>query len=323
MDALIAQHLHGVSRTYAILIPMLPRALADAVGLAYLLMRIVDTVEDAPELAAEQRRQYFGALEAALADDAVAFPGELAQPIGEIPAERQVMRVIPEILAHVEALEPSYRDAIRTCARSMIAGVREFAERSERRGEPYPAIHDAAELRAYCYCVAGVVGAMLCTMMAHYLRLPTLRALHEVAIELGIGLQLVNILKDALKDSRQGRRYLPTPTGAEVSHAEVYKAVLDEARHSLQKGAEFVLALPAAARELRSFCGLPIAWGAMTLARTERDPARGKVGRAAILSSIQRFARLASDDEALRRWFARMLRIPQTGTAVQPSTTPQ
>jgi hypothetical protein len=61
----------------------------------------------------------------------------------------------------------------------------------------------------------------------------------------------------------------------------------------------------------------------MTLARTERDPARGKVGRAAILSSIQRFARLASDDEALRRWFARMLRIPQTGTAVQPSTTPQ
>ena len=44
LDAFVAKHLQGVSRTYAILVPMLPDALADAVGVAYLLMRVVDTL---------------------------------------------------------------------------------------------------------------------------------------------------------------------------------------------------------------------------------------------------------------------------------------
>ena len=59
--------------------------------------------------------------------------------------------------------------------------------------------------------------------------------------------RLVNILKDALKDSRQGRRYLPTGSGREISRAEIYGAVLNEARVSLQRGVEFVMALPASA----------------------------------------------------------------------------
>jgi farnesyl-diphosphate farnesyltransferase len=191
----------------------------------------------------------------------------------------------------------------------MITGVGELAERAAARGAPYPAIRDAGELREYCYYVAGVVGEMLCRMMAHFLRIPALTNLRELAVELGIGLQLVNILKDALKDSQQGRRYLPTPVGNEVSSAEIYRAVLNEARQSLQKGVEFVLALPAHAAGLRSFCGLPIAWGAMTLARAERDPERAKVGRGAIQSSIIRFGQLVGDDGALRRWLAGMLRV--------------
>jgi farnesyl-diphosphate farnesyltransferase len=310
MDRFVAEHLQGVSRTYAILIPMLPGGLADSVGLAYLLMRIVDTLEDAPELSADQRQRYLHALDAALAEEHLAAPAELVQAIGELPAERALMRALPEVLDRLHALDPAYRDAVRTCARTMIAGVLEFAQRSAARGEPYPAIHTAAELRSYCYYVAGVVGIMLCEMMAHFLRLPTLLRLRDIAVELGIGLQLVNILKDALKDSQQGRRYLPTPDGAGVSHAEVYKAVLNEARQSLQKGAEFVLALPAAARELRSFCGLPIAWGAMTLARAERSLTQVKIGRGAIRASITRFKQLAGDDLALRGWFTRLLSGP-------------
>lgn len=328
MDAFITEHLKGVSRTYAILIPMLPAPLTEPVGLAYLLMRIVDTIEDTPELPTWQRRDRFAALRAALADEKRVIPEELVRPIGETPCERNLMEKIPEVLARIRTLDPLYRDAIGSCAESMIAGVSEFARRSRERGRPYPAIRDARELRSYCYCVAGVVGEMLCAMMAYYLRLPTLNRLRDVAVELGIGLQLVNILKDALKDSQQGRRYLPAVehpssqrergiplNGAEVtteaSQAEVYRGILEEARRSLRKGVEFVLALPAAARELRSFCGLPIAWGAMTLARAARNPQQAKVGRRAIQSSITRFLQLADDDQALRRWFALMLRCRQ------------
>jgi phytoene/squalene synthetase len=191
--------------------------------------------------------------------------------------------------------------------------------RSAERGQPYPAIRDAAELREYCYYVAGTVGEMLCAMMAHFLKLPALARLRDVAVELGVGLQLVNILKDCLKDAAQGRRYLPTAEGGEVDRGEVYRAVLNEARLSLRRGVEIVLALPAGARELRSFCGLPIAWGAMTLARAERGITKPrkdenakasegpKIGRGAIRASIKLFGKLAGDDAALRAWLTRML----------------
>src|SRR5262245_52206378 len=314
MDSFVFQHLKGVSRTYAIVIPMLPGELDDAVGLAYLLMRIVDTLEDAPELSDERRRADLRALDGILAGGGVNLHSDLARPVGDVPAERDLMAVSPEVLRRIAGLRPEYAGAIRTCARKMIGGVLEIMDRAERLGRAYPAVRDSAELRQYCYYVAGVVGEMLCEMMAHYLRTPALTKLRDVAVELGIGLQLVNILKDALKDAKHGRRYLPLTDEGRVSPAEIYETILKEARTSLEKGAEFVLALPATAWQLRSFCGLPIAWGAMTLARAASDASRAKIGRAAIQDSIEQFSRRARDDQALRAWLLGLLR-PSTATA--------
>lgn len=306
MNAFVAQHLQGVSRTYAILIPMLPASLADAVGLAYLLMRIVDTLEDAPDLPPEDRLDRLSLLEAALDGDAAAA-AELAQPLGESALERALMSDAPQVLRHIHDLDAEYREPICDCARAMCAGVRRLIARSAERRMDYPAVRDAAELREYCHYVAGVVGEMLCAVMAHFLRRPALLRLQDVAAELGIGLQLVNILKDALKDAQQGRRYLPLVADGEVAYAEIYKAVVSEARRSLGRGIEFVLALPDGARELRSFCGLPIAWGAMTLARAERNAGAAKIGRDAVKSSIARFRDIAGNNQALRDWFGSML----------------
>jgi farnesyl-diphosphate farnesyltransferase len=306
MDAFLAKHLQGVSRTYAILVPMLPDTLADAVGVAYLLMRIVDTLEDDPHLSAADRRGYFALLESALGGSEAAATS-LAQPLGDTDDERALMRDAAQVISRVRALEPEYHTAVATCAQAMTAGVRHLIARSAERGLAYPAVRDMAELREYCYYVAGVVGEMLCTMMAHFLRWPELRRLRDQAVELGIGLQLVNILKDAGKDSAQGRRYLPLAEGDASAPAEVYTAVLQAARQSLQTGVDYVLALPASARELRSFCGLPIAWGALTLARAECAADAAKIGRADIRDSITRFGELVNDDQALRHWLSALL----------------
>jgi farnesyl-diphosphate farnesyltransferase len=321
MDPFVLQHLKGVSRTYAIVIPMLPGELDDAVGLAYLLMRVVDTLEDAAELSDERRRADLLALDAILASGGGDLPAgpmdELARPIGDVAAERELMAVLPEVLRRIDGLRAEYCGAIRGCARKMIGGVLEILDRAERIGRAYPAVRDSGELRQYCYYVAGVVGEMLCEMMAHYLRTPALTKLRDVAVELGIGLQLVNILKDALKDSKQGRRYLPLTDDGRISPAEIYETILKEARTSLEKGAEFVLALPATAWQLRSFCGLPIAWGAMTIARAASDASRAKIGREAIRDSIEQFSRRARDDQALRAWLLGLLRQPRA--AATPS----
>lgn len=307
MDRFVADHLRGVSRTYALLIPMLPAALAEAIGLAYLQMRVIDTVEDAPELSDDGRRRALLALREMLTGGSHDRLADLPSPLGENTAERALAAEARELFRRIACLPATQRDVVHACGVKMIDGVLLLLDRSAARNAEYPAVQSAAELREYCYYVAGVVGEMLCALMADFLRQPALLRLRDLAVELGLGLQMVNIVKDAMKDARQGRRYLPLDASRGVATREIYRAVLAEARISLKKGTEFVLALPAAARELRSFCGLPIAWGAMTLARAERDTARTKIGRGAIRSSIALFDRLVGDDAALRHWLLRML----------------
>jgi 15-cis-phytoene synthase len=60
------------------------------------------------------------------------------------------------------------------------------------------------ELRTYCYRVASAVGLMCIEIFGYC----TPRA-REYAVDLGIALQLTNILRDVAEDARRGRVYLP------------------------------------------------------------------------------------------------------------------
>ena len=61
-----------------------------------------------------------------------------------------------------------------------------------------------AELSLYCYRVASVVGLLTAEILGYKNR-QTLKYAHE----LGIALQLVNIIRDVGEDARRGRIYLP------------------------------------------------------------------------------------------------------------------
>lgn len=81
-------------------------------------------------------------------------------------------------------------------AYDLIAGIRmDLAPRQYATWE---------ELRHYCYLVAGTVGLMVAPVLG--CRDP--RAL-TFAAELGIAMQLTNILRDVGEDARAGRLYLP------------------------------------------------------------------------------------------------------------------
>jgi len=49
--------LGAVSRTFALTIPLLPKALETVIGNTYLLCRIIDTIEDAPTLSIKAKRE--------------------------------------------------------------------------------------------------------------------------------------------------------------------------------------------------------------------------------------------------------------------------
>lgn len=82
-------------------------------------------------------------------------------------------------------------------ALDLIAGVRMDLDRTRYRTWD--------ELRWYSYCVAGTVGLMT----APILGCSDASALPH-AVDLGIAMQLTNILRDVAEDAEMGRIYLPT-----------------------------------------------------------------------------------------------------------------
>ena len=81
--------------------------------------------------------------------------------------------------------------------RELISGVRMDLEASEYR--------TWEQLRLYCYRVASVVGLLLLPILGS-----NDERAAEYAIDLGIAMQLTNILRDVGEDMRMGRVYLPS-----------------------------------------------------------------------------------------------------------------
>lgn len=72
-----------------------------------------------------------------------------------------------------------------------------------------------AELRVYCYRVASAVGLVSIEIFGY--RNPTCK---EYAIQLGLALQMTNIIRDVGKDLRQGRIYLPQEDLTHFNYSE-------------------------------------------------------------------------------------------------------
>ncbi|RMH77028.1 MAG: squalene synthase HpnD [Calditrichaeota bacterium] len=80
------------------------------------------------------------------------------------------------------------------------------------------------DLKLYCYRVASTVGLM-CIQIFGY-RDPEIR---EYAVNLGIALQLTNIIRDVGADARMGRVYLPQE---ELAHFQVSREDIFEQRYT-------------------------------------------------------------------------------------------
>jgi len=275
------------SRTFALSIPLLPEPTRREVTLAYLLFRIADTFEDAPgwqrgeKLAALER---FGALleEPAPGDTAAAAAAWCAAVPCAQPGYRELLAEVPYVLATFFALGPDAMASIREHTRRTIAGMAGYVERSGDDGSLE--LVDLADLRAYCYVVAGIVGELLTDLflLGRPALQPVAAALAARAPVFGEGLQLVNILKDAAADAAEGRRYLP----AAVPRDDV----MDLARCDLAAAEAYVLDLQNAGAErgLVAFNALPIHLAHATLDRVAAAGPGAKVSRREVFAIVER-----------------------------------
>jgi farnesyl-diphosphate farnesyltransferase len=267
----LADLLQRTSRTFALTIPLLDEPLATDVGLAYLLYRIADTLEDAPLWGRDQRLaalDSFGEwLVGADAERQWLDAVNASPPTGDagclaLIARAEGVRTSVAQRGHDLSMAMTM-DVVRTSSK-----MAEFVARQDEQGGLVLA--SLEDLREYCYAVAGIVGELLTEMFLtrdESLE-PERDALMDLAPAFGEGLQLVNILKDSESDALEGRHYLP----AGVERA----AIVALARADLASANDYVKLLEeaGASSHARTFCELPVRLAEATLDRLEEGAAK-------------------------------------------------
>ncbi|MGV3625488.1 MAG: squalene/phytoene synthase family protein [Archangium sp.] len=238
--------LQKTSRTFALAIPLLPEPTRRAVGVAYLLFRVADTFEDATDWPRNKRiealERFVSLLELPLtqqqADAKALATWSLATPPVDHAGYLELLALLPELMVETAQLAPAMREVVVKHTVRTAEGMAQVVARADERGNLR--LSSVQDLKDYCYIVAGIVGELLTD--AFLIDAPQLRShagtLRDGMLAFGEGLQLVNILKDAGDDARDGRVYLP-PSATREEIFALARADLDLANgyvQALQKG---------------------------------------------------------------------------------------
>jgi 15-cis-phytoene synthase len=151
----------------------------------YAFCRVIDDIADSAEATPEKKAKELQAWRKWIRDSAAGEP-ELARDVRGLYAKYSI--------------KPAMLDEI-------IDGV-EMDLRSVR-------YQTFEELRLYCYRVASAVGLVSIEIFGY--RNPACR---DYAIQLGLALQVTNIIRDVGKDLKNGRIYLPLEDLARFDYAE-------------------------------------------------------------------------------------------------------
>ncbi len=318
-----------VSRTFALSVRVLPGELGRAVLAAYLLCRIADTIEDAPQLDAQVKAHTLDRFlhcfadpvsAAALGHDLSTWPGDAAHVelsggtdrvfalFGSlpVPTQRHVHRWVAEMGRGMRKFVLLYPDGIR--------------------------IQTLDEYKEYCYYVAGTVGYMLTDLWhehSHAVSESVYRRLREKSRQFGEALQTVNILKDVATDAEhENSIYIPEHAlrAHGSGHATILSPAHSHANHAaltdlvklawadLEDAVRYLLMVPRRAWSIRTFCVWPLLFAFATLrdlTQTRAMLQHGgvvKITRAEVTSLLY-LAPLLVGSNAAVRWLVERVKL--------------
>ena len=285
-DEFQALLLEGVSRTFALTIPQLPKKLYGAVANAYLLCRIVDTIEDEVSLSPAQKEFFCSGFIDVVKTGANAelFAVDLAPLLSDqtIPAEHTLIHVLPRVIQITHSFEPEQIEALASCVETMAAGMPVFQAQNLSQG-----LATLADLDNYCYYVAGCVGEMLAKLFCHYS--PEIaehrEELLKLSVSFGQGLQMTNILKDIWDDAQRGVCWLPqdifTETGFDLKNinlqendpafAKGLEHLISIAQNHLNNALIYTLKIPSHETGIRNFCLWALGMAVLTLKKIKQN----------------------------------------------------
>jgi len=320
--------LQKVSRSFALTIPELPAGLGRAVTNAYLICRIIDTIEDDEQLPLEKKARFFEEFVKVVNSEIPAsiFAENLYPLLSESISdyEKDLVRNAPVVISGTFSLSPGQQQAIRQCATVMARGMLQYQSMKSPGG-----LSDTADLDRYCYFVAGVVGEMLTELFCDHSPVIAGRRkeLLALAVSFGQGLQMTNIIKDVWDDRGRGACWLPRSifdkpgerAGCdqedllECISAESFENGLAEmiviARGHLKNALKYTLLIPPEEAGIRKFCLWAIGMAIFTLRKInkKRDFKSGsdvKISRRTLKSIILVSNMTLRNNFLLERMFA-------------------
>ena len=272
--------LDRVSRTFSLTIRMLQEPFRTYASAAYLLCRIVDTVEDCESMTTDSKCRYLQEFRDRLSGTRSPLPGQTEEifPDPGTWEERLTLRE-PDLLAMIRSFPGPIQDIIFRYVVEMSEGMVMFLEQQDEHG--FLHLESDEQLDQYCYYVAGTVGLMMNEMFAVISGTDKSGA-KQAAVELGIGLQLTNIVKDIQKDRLRNIHYCPAgknphwPGQASVQPAddsdrEMFTLASATISH-LTGGREYILNLESNLKQYKLFCVTNYLMAWKTLETCIRNP---------------------------------------------------
>ncbi|MEY4734052.1 MAG: All-trans-phytoene synthase [Pseudomonadota bacterium] len=338
--------LQGVSRSFHLSIRLLPLALQAPIAVGYLLARATDTVADTTTLPVAERQALLDAMAHAIASPQPATAALSAQAQAfaaqqKDPHEQALMQALPQCLAWLHQLSAPDQASVRTVLGHITRGQ---SLDMTRFGTGLHALQTEDELSDYTWLVAGCVGEFWTELCERHLpgfaRLPT-PDMMALGRAYGMGLQRLNILRDAGTDLIAGRCYWPEDTlvaaglspqalaqcardndpSTRQALSPLWTAWLDQTQAQLNDGLRYSCALKG--WRLRLASALPALIGARTVALLRQAgpqalSQRVKMPRREVRALLWRLVLGLVSPNALRREYERL-----SGPWASPATGKQ
>ena len=275
---------------------VVPANVRDQVSLAYLFARAADTIADTELIDRSSRLQYLGQLKHQFVSDGVALDEidriqRAVATVQQDSAERQLLERLGECFAVLREFSPEDRQRVQRLMSTLVQGMEmDLTVFPGSSAGDLTALKTLDDLDRYIYFVAGCVGEFWTDLMCAYrrgLRSWNVKAMAEVGVRFGKGLQLTNVVKDLAHDLQRGRCYVPEAMLAQVGltprdlleerNLERFRPVLNRLIRMtvdhLDQGWLYTMAIPRYETRLRLSCMWPIlsAGESLKLVRTSPD----------------------------------------------------
>ena len=190
------QHLDKVSRSFSFCINELSSPAKEWVALSYLLLRIVDTIEDSSWLNEKEQYEAFQHIKLFLKKppSEKKFLSWLSRFPEQLPASEQALLAdLPLLLLDINQLPFEIKQALIQTTHQMIDGMIHFVFWSQKHGSLSDSLITTNQ---YCFFVAGIVGELLSFIFTYLIPdFQLTRAVLNQSIHFGLFLQKINLLK--------------------------------------------------------------------------------------------------------------------------------